>query len=104
MARATWKNIVRVLTLTCDQAARLMSQAQDKPLEGPERWALSFHLLICRLCRKYNRHLKFLRAVLTGIAEPRTEDVPAPPVLDPPQSRALQERLAKKIREHLDST
>lgn len=55
MAHKTWKNLVRILTLTCDQAARLMSHAQDRPLERPERWALSFHLLICRLCRKYNR-------------------------------------------------
>jgi hypothetical protein len=103
MAHKTLKNLVRILTLTCDQAARLMSQAQDQPLERPERWALSLHLLICRWCRRYNRQLKLLRAVLTRIAGPRTDAAAVPPLLDPEQSRDLQDRLAKKIRDNLDS-
>jgi hypothetical protein len=103
MAHKTLKNLVRILTLTCDQAARLMSQAQDQPLERPERWALYLHLLICRWCRRYHRQLKLLRAVLTRITEPRADDAAVPPLLDPEQNRALQDRLTKKIRDNLDS-
>jgi len=103
MDREILKNILRILTLTCDQAAQLMSQMQDKPLNRPERWALSSHLLICRLCRKYNRQLKLLRAITTRIADSRTYDDVVPPLLDPEQSKAFQDRLSKKIREILDS-
>lgn len=103
MARETLKNIIRILTLTCDQAAELLSHAQDGPLKRSERWALSFHLLICRLCRKYNRQLKLLRAILTRMAEPWMDDAAAPPLLDPEQSQAFQSRLSEKIRENLDS-
>ncbi|MHC4508067.1 MAG: anti-sigma factor family protein [Planctomycetota bacterium] len=97
------KNIVLILTMRCDQASQLMSRAQEKPLSRPERWALSFHLLICRLCRKYNRQLRFLRAVLTRMVDPQTYDAVAPPLLDPEQIRAFQDRLLEKIRESLDS-
>jgi hypothetical protein len=47
--------------------------------------------------------LKLLRAVLTRIAGPRTDAAAVPPLLDPEQSRDLQDRLAKKIRDNLDS-
>jgi hypothetical protein len=103
MDRETLRNIIRILTLTCDQAAQLMSHAQERPLNRPERWALSFHLLICRLCRKYNRQLKLLRAILTRMAKRPTDGAVVPPLLDPVESRAFQDRLSKKIREKLDS-
>jgi hypothetical protein len=103
MNREILKNILRILTLTCDQAARLMSHAQEKPLKRSERLALSVHLLICRLCRKYNRQLKLLRAIMARMADSRTYDAVVPPLLDPEQSRAFQDRLSKNIREILDS-
>ena len=103
MSREILKNVFRILTLTCDQAARLMSGAQDRPLKKSERWALSFHLLICRLCRKYNRQLKLLRALLSRMPDSATHEAAASSPLDPQQSRALRDRLSKKIRENLDS-
>jgi hypothetical protein len=103
MNREILKNILRILTLTCDQAAQLMSQQQDKPLNKAERWALSFHLLICRFCRKYNRQLKFLRSIFTKMADSSTYEDAVPPLLDPEQSKAFQDRISKKIRENLDS-
>jgi predicted anti-sigma-YlaC factor YlaD len=89
MDREILKNILRILTLTCDQAAQLMSQAQDIHLNRLERWALSVHLLICKFCRKYNRQLKLLRAVLTRMADSRTYDDVV--------------MLTKKIQKNLDS-
>jgi hypothetical protein len=103
MARKTIKNIILILTLTCDQASRLLSDAQDRSLNRPERWALSFHLLICRFCRKYKRQLKLLRDILTKIADQRTYDKQAPPLLDPETGQALRGRISKKIHESLDS-
>jgi len=103
MNREILKNIIRILTLTCDQAAELMSHSQEKPLNRLEQWALSFHLLICRLCRKYNRQLKLMRSIFTKMADSKTYEDVVPPLLDPEQSKELQDRLSKKIRENLDS-
>ena len=103
MNRQILKNVLLILTLTCDQAAELMSRAQDITLSRPERWALSFHLLICRLCRKYKRQLKLLRAIMNKISDHRTYEDKPPALLDPEQSKAFQNRLSKKIRKTLDS-
>jgi len=103
MNRQILKNVLLILTLTCDQAAELMSRAQDITLSRSERWALSFHLLICRLCRKYKRQLKLLRAIMNKISDPRTYEDKTPALLDPEQSKAFQNRLSKNIRENLDS-
>lgn len=103
MNRQILKNVLLIITLTCDQAAELMSRAQEVTLSGPERWALSLHLLICRLCRKYNRQLKLLRAIMNKIADPRTYEDKTPPIMEPEQNKALQNRLSKKIRKNLDS-
>lgn len=103
MNRQILKNILLILTLTCNQAAELMSRAQEITLSRPERWALSFHLLICRLCRKYNRQLKFFRAIMNKIADSRTYEDKPPALLDSEQSKAFQNRLSENIRKNLDS-
>ena len=103
MNREILKNIILILTLKCDQAAELMSRAQDMPLSKPERWALSFHLLICRLCRKYSRQLKLLRSIMNKISDSRKYEDKTPALLDPEQSKAFQEKLSKNIHEILDS-
>jgi hypothetical protein len=103
MDREVLKNILRILTLRCDQAAQLMSQMQEKPLNRPEQWALSFHLLICRLCRKYNRQLKLLRSIFTMMADSHTYEDAVTPLPDPGQSKEFKDRLSKNIRKILDS-
>lgn len=103
MNRKILKNVLLILTLTCDQAAELMSRAQEVSLSRPERWALSFHLLICKLCRKYNRQLKLMRAIMNKIADPHTYEDNSPPLMEPEQSKAFQNRLSEKIRKNLDS-
>jgi hypothetical protein len=103
MIRQILKNVLLILTLTCDQAAEFMSRAQETALSRPERWALSFHLLICRLCRKYNRQLKLMRSIMNKIADPHTYEDKPPSLMEPEQSKAFQNRLSKKIRKNLDS-
>ena len=50
--------------LTCKDASRLASIALDNHLSWRERWGLRMHLLLCKLCRRYVRELKFLREAL----------------------------------------
>ncbi len=49
--------------LNCEQATRLASEGLDRPLTRKERWALKLHLLLCRGCRRYRRHLEILRRI-----------------------------------------
>jgi hypothetical protein len=103
MVRKTLKNIVFILTLRCDQASRLISYSQEAPLNKAERWALSFHLLICRMCRKYKKHLKLMRDILNRLAENRLYEIVTPSLFTKEQAREFRGRISKKIREKLDS-
>lgn len=47
--------------LTCQQAAALMSQAQDRALSPAEKLRLQAHLAICRMCSNFQQQMNFLR-------------------------------------------
>lgn len=47
--------------MNCEQATRLMSEAQERPLNLKERTELKFHTLICSGCRHFGEHLCILR-------------------------------------------
>lgn len=68
-----------------------------------ERCALSMHLLVCRVCRKYKRQLKLMREVLTSLKEPDPYYETAPSMIDKKQSAEMRERISKKIHKNLDS-
>jgi len=55
--RATW----RILTLTCDESTRAMSDSLDGELPYAERLAYRLHSLSCRHCRRFMRQIHFLR-------------------------------------------
>lgn len=103
MALETLKNVILILTTRCDHASVLLSKSQETSLSKTERWALSLHLLICRMCRKYKKQLKLMRNILGRLTEPQTYDAVMPFLLDKKQSEALRGRISKKIMENLDS-
>lgn len=49
--------------LSCHEATRLMSEAQDRALTMGERLSLRTHLLICRGCRNFEDNLRSLRVI-----------------------------------------
>lgn len=51
----------RTLSPNCREAARLQSEAMDRPLSGLSRFGLAMHVGLCRWCRRYGRHLHGLR-------------------------------------------
>ncbi len=61
--------------LTCKEATRLVSEAQDRRLGLSDRIGLRFHLLICSLCRRYARQIQFLTDSIRGSRE-KLADVP----------------------------
>ena len=57
------------MNLSCKEATRLMSQAQDRQLSLGERAWLQFHLAICRGCRAASEQLEFLRRAMRRLGE-----------------------------------
>ncbi len=61
MKRGFWKSIWFVLTLTCDESSRVLSDAMDRDLTRVERIALRMHNLTCKSCKRFIDQLDFLR-------------------------------------------
>lgn len=45
--------------LSCKDATRMMSEAQDRKLETGERLKLEMHLAMCRGCRAFRQQMNF---------------------------------------------
>ena len=50
--------------LKCREAARLMSDAQDRKLNVAENLGLRLHLALCDNCRRYREQLAVMRRLL----------------------------------------
>ena len=46
--------------LNCREVSQLASEALDRKLTLKERIGLRFHLMMCKLCTRYVRQLKFM--------------------------------------------
>lgn len=71
--------------LSCKDATRRMSEAEDRELALSERLELGMHLALCKGCRNYQQHLHVLREAcreyreeLTGGEEKGKSGAPAP--------------------------
>ena len=50
--------------LSCKEATRLLSQAQDRRLTPGERIKLALHLVACTACTRFSKQLALLRGAL----------------------------------------
>jgi hypothetical protein len=78
-----------ILTIRCEQASQLASEAMDRELEVHERLALRFHQGVCWSCRKFEEQLQFLKTVLRRSGEQQFEERAEGPALP----RESKERL-----------
>jgi len=46
--------------LSCKEVSNLVSQSQNRSLKMREQLAVKIHLLVCRMCRRYQRQISFL--------------------------------------------
>jgi hypothetical protein len=51
--------------LSCKEATRLLSQAQDRRLSYGERIRLRLHLIACVACSRFSRQLAVLREAIS---------------------------------------
>ena len=58
--RTFFQRLKWILTLRCEEASRLMSDAQDRKLRWFEWLALKGHLLACRVCPAVNRQFQLI--------------------------------------------
>jgi len=60
------KSINRLLGhwLSCKEASRVVSQAQERSLSAFERWKLRMHLTVCDQCARFERQIRFVREAL----------------------------------------
>ena len=49
--------------MNCKEVSRLMSEMKDHEITWRQRMALRFHLMMCRMCRVYNRQLEMLSRI-----------------------------------------
>lgn len=52
--------------LSCKDATRLMSEAQDRKLAVSEKMGLELHLMICKGCTNFGKQMDFLRQACRG--------------------------------------
>jgi hypothetical protein len=64
--------------LTCQDASRLVSEGQERPLRFGERWGLRLHLWICVNCRRFERQIHSLRRALRKLARHAETDTQGP--------------------------
>lgn len=60
--------------LSCKEAARLVSQGEDRKLAFGERVALRLHLAVCRGCRNAGDQLRFLREAVRQLSRDGSEE------------------------------
>ena len=57
------------MTITCKQAAQMVSEGLDKDLPPDAKLRLHAHLAICRGCRSISERMAFLRRAIGKIVE-----------------------------------
>jgi hypothetical protein len=62
------------LMYSCEQAAKLSSQALEQPLTAAERVLLSLHLMMCKRCTSFSQQIEFLRRASRKIPEVLEKD------------------------------
>jgi hypothetical protein len=87
------KTGLHTLSPNCREASRLQSEALDRSLSRGQRLGLRLHLLLCKWCRRYGRHIRFLRMV---VHEHPDEVNGSTPQSLPPEAR---ERLKQSLRD-----
>jgi hypothetical protein len=80
--------------LVCRQAARLISDSCQRPLNWGERIALRVHLLACEACRNFKRQVRLLRE-----AARRLPDAPVEAFADLRLPEAARQRIIRALAE-----
>ncbi len=62
--------------LTCKEISQLVSQSLDRKLSLRQRMGVRFHLMMCSLCRAYEKQTLLLRNAVRTYGRENTERLP----------------------------
>ncbi len=94
------EQVLKILTLHCEEASVLTSRELDEPLGLAERLAVRSHTLVCRSCRRFRRQLLFLRAALIRGDVASLENGPGRDALSPEARARIERALMEASRDH----
>ena len=57
------------MTITCKEAARMISEGLDRELPADEKLRLRAHLLVCHGCSALRERMEFLRRALRRLSD-----------------------------------
>ena len=80
--------------LNCREVTQLASEALDRKLSLKERIGLRFHLMMCKLCTRYVRQLKFMYHA-TGAADENQVTATGPRLSEDARDR-IRNRLSQR--------
>ena len=72
--------------MNCEQATRLMSEGQERPLSVSERTTLRMHTWICVGCRNFKGQLGFIRHAMKSFSQRPDQEGGGPDDDTPPSS------------------
>ena len=97
-----WVWCIKETTGSCADITRLLSQGMDRPLPWHVRFKIRVHFLICDLCQRYGRQIRFLREAMRKYPERLDNSGGVNQYADIPQtglSGDAKERLKQRLRE-----
>jgi len=77
--------------LNCREVTQLASEALDRKLSLKERIGLRFHLMMCKLCTRYVRQLKFMHHASRAADENQVT------AIGPRLSETARDRIRKQL-------
>ena len=81
--------------LSCREVAALASETLDREMRFRERIGMLLHLMLCRVCRRYVKQMRFLRTASRVLKDKVLEDT------QPRLNDAARQRIEKRLTEEL---
>jgi len=72
------RSIIKILTLTCEESARIASDSYERELGWAERAALKVHLLNCRWCRRVRAQLETMHLINQKLRDVKSAEACCP--------------------------
>ena len=60
--------------MNCQEATRLLSDAQERELALKEKAAVKFHVMMCSACRNFGQQMRTLRDIAHSYAKGSDDD------------------------------
>ncbi|HEX6916002.1 MAG TPA: hypothetical protein VF145_12220 [Chitinophagaceae bacterium] len=60
---------MKTLNISCRKAAEFMCKKEERSLTFWQKFQLSYHLLVCGLCRRYQQQDQWLKSNITNVEE-----------------------------------